>query len=257
MICIVKPAAPTVLVTKGLTATRELCEAYESAPNDFKSGARTFDDNFDQSIYAAKEVKDTLRVAQHDKCAFCESLDSHTGYGDVEHYRPKAAYKQRETDELKRTGYYWLAYAWDNLLYACQLCNQRFKQNLFPLKDGRRRARSHTHNLGKEEPLLADPSRLDPADFIGFRGERAYAIGGCPEGESTIAILGLNRSELLAARGKRLQDLGNLVRLRDLLHEKVATAPAPQLVEEIRKYEEKLQARTRATSEYAAMARLP
>src|SRR5207248_2896103 len=82
-----------------------------------------------------------------------ESFFAHTGYGDVEHFRPKGGYKQRETDELKRPGYYWLAYAWDNLFCSCQLCNQRFKRNLFPLRDGRRRARSHTHKLDKEQPL--------------------------------------------------------------------------------------------------------
>src|SRR5262245_9351354 len=171
MIRIVKPAAPAVLLTKGEAATRELCRACESAPNDFKSGARTFD--FDNSIYAAKEVKDALRDAQHNKCAFCESVVPHISYGNVEHFRPKAGYKQRATDEFKRPGYYWLAYEWDNLFYSCELCNQRFKQNLFPLKDGRRRARSHTYDLGKEEPLLLDPCKLDPADFIEFREARA------------------------------------------------------------------------------------
>jgi hypothetical protein len=49
MIAVVKPAAPVVLLTRGVVATRELCQAYESAPDDFKSGARTFGD-FDGSL---------------------------------------------------------------------------------------------------------------------------------------------------------------------------------------------------------------
>jgi uncharacterized protein (TIGR02646 family) len=254
MIPVVKPAAPTVLLTRGVPATRELCQAYESAPDDFKSGARSFGD-FDSSIYAAREVKDALRDAQRNKCAFCESFIRHISYGDVEHFRPKGGYKQRETDELKRPGYYWLAYEWTNLFYACQLCNQQFKRNLFPLKDGRRRARSHTHQLVKEEPLLVDPSRLDPADFIEFREERAHAIGGCQEGEITIAVLGLNRPELMEARGRRLQVLKFLLDLCTLLREKVARAPTPELQGRLRAMETILQASREATGEYAAMAR--
>jgi uncharacterized protein (TIGR02646 family) len=247
MISIVKPAAPAVLQTRGAAATRQLCLDYES-------GIRVFDD-FDHSIYAAREVKNTLRLAQHRKCAFCESIFEATGYGDVEHFRPKGGYKQRETDQLKRPGYYWLAYEWSNLFYSCQLCNQQFKRNLFPLKDGRRRARAHTHNLTKEEPLLVDPSRLDPALFIEFRRERAHAVNGCREGETTIAVLGLNRQELMDARGKRLRDLEVLVECCALLRKVLALAPEPALSERLQKYEGELQASTQTTGPYAAMAR--
>src|SRR5437016_1604606 len=124
MIPIVKPAAPAVLVTRGPAATQQLCDAYQSAPADYQRGTKTF--AFDASLYGAATVKDTLRIAQHKKCAFCESYFAHVGFGDVEHFRPKAGYKQRDSDELKRPGYYWLAYDWSNLFYSCQLCNQRF-----------------------------------------------------------------------------------------------------------------------------------
>src|SRR5262245_22809925 len=110
MISVSKPAAPDVLLTRGAEATRALCAEYASAAADFNSGTRTF--TFDASIYAAATVKDALRAAQHRKCAFCESFFAHTGYGDVEHFRPKAGYKQSESHQLMRPGYYWLAYAW-------------------------------------------------------------------------------------------------------------------------------------------------
>src|SRR5437667_9513338 len=144
MIHVRKPAAPSVLLIRGAAETQRICDAHDC-------GTRAFD--FDAGIYAHPTVKDALRAAQYQKCAFCESVFAHTGYGDVEHFRPKAGYKQRDADELRRPGYYWLAYAWKNLFYSCQLCNQRFKRNLFPLKDGRRRARAHTHSLDKEAPL--------------------------------------------------------------------------------------------------------
>ena len=61
---------------------------------------------------------------------FCESKVSHIAYGDVEHFRPKAGYRQRPEDPLVQPGYYWLAYEWSNLLFCCQLCNQRFKATI-------------------------------------------------------------------------------------------------------------------------------
>jgi uncharacterized protein (TIGR02646 family) len=253
MIPVVKPPPPAILLEKGVVAQREHCDAYDSAPKDYNSGARTF--AFDDTIYAARVVKDALRAAQHRKCAFCESIFDNTGYGDVEHFRPKAGYKQREADELKRPGYYWLAYIWDNLFYSCQLCNQRFKRNLFPLEDGRGRTRTHRHDLKKEKPLLVDPSTRDPAQFIAFRDEYAYPVGDCREGRTTIEVLGLNRKELADARRKHIKFLKLLVLARDLVREKIALTPTPNLSDQLRALDESLQASWDATGEYAAMAR--
>ncbi|MBP3959611.1 hypothetical protein J8F10_30570 [Gemmata sp. G18] len=252
MIRVVKLVAPPpVLASRGATQRQHHCDEYDAAKDDFRSGARTF--TFADAIYAAEEVKDILRTAQHSKCAFCESHFTHTGYGDIEHFRPKGAYKQREADTLKYPGYYWLAYEWLNLFYSCQLCNQRFKRNLFPLKDGRSRARSHNHNLANEEPLLIDPATHNPPDYIGFREEYAFAVKGCREGEATIDVLGLNREELAENRRKRLQDLEALVRLCVLLRQEVTTNPA--LISELQLWEGQLQAKQQDAAEYAAMAR--
>ena len=121
MIRIVKPITPpSILHTRGRQATRDLCAAYEQ-------GERTFD--FDRTLFAAPSVKTALQQAQHNKCAFCESKFVHVGYGDVEHFRPKAGFQQGADDTLVRPGYYWLAYEWSNLFFSCQLCNQSFKRN--------------------------------------------------------------------------------------------------------------------------------
>ena len=56
-----------------------------------------------------ESVKDALREAQHGKCAFCESKISHIAHGDVEHFRPKAGYRQNPEDPLVQPGYYWLS----------------------------------------------------------------------------------------------------------------------------------------------------
>ena len=253
MIRVVKPAAPGVLTTKGATARQTHCDEFDAAPHEYRSGTRTF--TFADSIYAAEEVKEALRAAQHSKCAFCESFFTHIGYGDVEHFRPKGGYKQRESDGLKYPGYYWLAYDWSNLFYSCQLCNQRFKRNLFPLKDGRRRARSHNSNLANEGPLLVDPGAQAPAAFIGFRDEYAFAVNSCVEGATTIDVLGLNREELAEYRRRRLEDLLILRKLCEELRKAVGDDPDHPRRAELREYEAKLQSRLADTAEYAAMAR--
>ena len=113
---------------------------------------------FNAGLYRSRSVKIALQKAQHDKCAICESKVTHIAYGDVEHFRPKAAYRQSTDGPLVRPGYYWLAYDWSNLLFCCQLCNQRFKRNHFPLIDPSQRAKSHNDEIGNEQPLLINPT---------------------------------------------------------------------------------------------------
>ena len=253
MIRVVKPAPPAALLTKGTAARQNLCAVFDSAPHDYNSGTKIL--KIDESIFKSPEVKGALARAQHGKCAFCESLFAHVDFGDVEHFRPKAGYRQRRSDKLKRPGYYWLAYDWANLFYSCKLCNQRFKANHFPIKDWRSRARWHADDIGREEPLLIDPSKFDPAVYIGFRGDVIYAVGGCPEGKTTIRVLGLRRKELKEHRRKRLDDLKTLIQLCALLRERVATNPTPEWRMRLRAYEKKLAAKREPAAEYTAMAR--
>jgi uncharacterized protein (TIGR02646 family) len=188
--------------------------AYSRAPRSYESGRRSFD--FDSGIYAHATVKQSLREAQHDKCAFCESKFAHISYGDVEHFRPKAGWRQKEGEPLSRPGYYWLAYEWANLFVSCTLCNQQFKESLFPLQTPTRRVRSHKEDVTAEDPLLLDPVVDDPEAFISFREEVPYAVNGNARGETTIHILGLRRRELVEQRRDRLghvKALRNLVRL--------------------------------------------
>lgn len=252
MIFIDKPVAPpAVLSSRGVVTAATHCTDHDAAPADYRSGAKKFE--FDATIYAAPEVKDVLRTAQQGKCAFCESFVPHIGYGDVEHYRPKAGYKQRKGDTLKRPGYYWLAYDWDNLFFACQLCNEQFKRNLFPLKQGHQRARHHSVTLTDEEPLLIHPVRIDPTAHIEFRQERV--VGVTAEGKESIRVLGLKRAALSEARGRRLQSLKNLRRVRDLLQDRIAAAPTAALRAELVKIESAITAARESGAEYAAMAR--
>jgi uncharacterized protein (TIGR02646 family) len=253
MIRVHKPAAPAVLSGRGVTEARKLCAAHDSSPGDYRTGKRKF--RLKRSIYAHQTVKAALLEAQHHKCAFCESRVTHIAYGDVEHYRPKAGYQQREGDALRRPGYYWLAYSWDNLLFVCQLCNQERKGNLFPLRRPRARARSHSDNLNAEEPLLIDPSRLDPSDYIRFRDQYAVPVRNRREGKTTIDVLGLNREKLAEARAERLQSLRVLHDLCKHLRREIARSPSPELAERLRQHEASLWAHADDQAQYAAMAR--
>lgn len=160
---------------------------------------------FQNSIYGHPLVKKQLIDDQHDKCAYCERADVTANFhGDVEHLRPKAGWVQKKGDALSSPGYYWLAYDWDNLLFSCQHCNQTHKKNLFPLKVPKKRSLSHHEDVARERPILVDPTREDPSEFIEFREEIPAGIDRGGRGKRTIAILGLDRPKLNETRRKLL-----------------------------------------------------
>ena len=233
----------------------ELCELYDDSSEEYRDGSRRFD--FDRSLYAAKSVKNALLKAQHDKCCFCESKVTHVAYGDVEHYRPKAGCRQAPGEPLGRPGYYWLAYEWSNLMFCCQICNQRFKGNLFPLADPARRAHSHHDDLSTEQAIFLHPGIDDPAEFLDFREEYLFAIDGNPRGETTIEALGLNREPLAKVRRDHLALLRALVDSRNLLAREVSrrAAPDPDLMEKLSELDALIVELVRDSAEYAAMNR--
>jgi uncharacterized protein (TIGR02646 family) len=237
------PEAPAILADKGKRKQRALCSGYSRSPKAYKTGAKTF--SFDSSVYAHRSVKEALVAMQSGKCCFCESKITHTAYGDVEHFRPKAGFRQTPTDLLTTPGYYWLAYEWGNLLLCCQLCNQQFKANLFPLRDPAKRARCHRHDIAQERPLLVNPAEQDPQEFISFRAEMPYAIGDNIEGRTTIHALGLDREALNERREERLSGLRALYRVANM------DPPLPQSCEA----RAELMRAVAGTAEYAAMSR--
>lgn len=67
-----------------------------------------------------KTSKTQAKKESANKCAYCEANTSVVAHGDVEHFRPKSEY-------------WWLAYTYDNYLFACQICNQTYKSDNFPI----------------------------------------------------------------------------------------------------------------------------
>lgn len=199
MIRIEKPdTPPEILQTDGVDKRRAHSVSYARDPASYDSGERTFD--FDENLYGHESVKAALIEAQHRKCSFCESKIRHVTYGDVEHYRPKAGYRQEQDTPLQRPGYYWLAYKWSNLLLSCPLCNRRFKKNLFPILNPDDRATSHRDEVNQENPVFLHPGRDDPEQHIEFREAVAFAKHESDRGRRTIEALRLNRDALYEVR---------------------------------------------------------
>jgi uncharacterized protein (TIGR02646 family) len=206
MIRVLKPAEPpAVLRDEGRESTLALCRRLEDGESRL---------GFDKAVYGASSVKQALLLAQHDKCCFCESKVSHISFGDVEHFRPKAACRSSVDAPERKPGYYWLAYEWSNLYFACEQCNRRHKRNLFPLENENARVVSHhdAARLVAERPLYIDPGREDPEEHIGFRREYAQPRNGSRRGEIAIADLGLNRVPLCSVRRDRRALLLTLLR---------------------------------------------
>lgn len=236
MIRVNKPRlAPDILITKGKAKRRVHIAAYNR-------GERKFE--FDAKIYGHKSVKEALIKAQHDKCFLCESKITHISHGDVEHFRPKAAYRQSASDAL-HLGYYRLAYEWSNLFLACQLCNQVFKKNLFPLSNPTMRATSHKKSLSKEKPLYLDPSVEHPEQHISFREEVPFPVDGSTRGKATITDLGLKRLKLNERRREHYDRLQVLYKVAQM------NPPIPQSAEA----KSILDRATLDSAEYASMSR--
>ncbi len=165
------------------------------------------------------DFKDAFQQAQLGKCGFCEGQVHGLQYGDVEHFQPKAEVHELEdhpdhwgnevlwqsTVENRKfksptlvTGYWWRAYAWDNYLLSCQICNQQWKKNLYPISG----TRATTPACGGETPLLVSPfDGSDPALHFAY-GRLGEVWGLSERGRNTIVTCGLDRPSLRLARYK-------------------------------------------------------
>lgn len=106
---------------RGTEATRLLVEAISAGQSDVV---------FDTKLYGHPSVKSLLLSVHHRKCCFCEKSLSDE-QADIEHFRPKAGYVEKEGQPITTPGYYWLAYSFDNLLLSCTFCNRSHKKTIF------------------------------------------------------------------------------------------------------------------------------
>ena len=146
-------------------------------------------------------VKTARRVlkkmaGETERCMYCQ--DSHGT--DIEHFKPKTPSPES-------------MYQWENMLLCCTECG-RFKGDLFPVDaDG--------------NPLLVDPSRQNPWDYIDFDPQTgnmtarfiAATASFSKEGEASVTVFHLDRREPLSTIYKRADR-----RLRELASSGVDSA---------------------------------
>lgn len=77
-------------------------------------------DQFASGVW--KAAKNSVMRESGGKCGWCEAATSVVAHGDVEHIRPKSS------------AWWWLAYAYHNYLYSCQICNQSYKGDQYPVR---------------------------------------------------------------------------------------------------------------------------
>lgn len=162
------------------------------------------------------------------KCAYCEAFFLHTAPIDVDHYRPKNAFRKAGAD--KKPGYYWLGAEWGNLFPSCISCNRRRRQPVagegpkkvgkgthFPLKNESRRATT-VGSETLEEPLLLNPDQWDVEQHLAFGDDgivtpAILTSGPSIRGKASIDIYGLQRQYLVNHRAERLLALdGSIAR---------------------------------------------
>jgi uncharacterized protein (TIGR02646 family) len=202
MIRIDRPPVTPAQLGAGVGLVQTKIDAHDADPPLYTTLKGKF--SFDAGVYGHADVRQILKEAQRGKCCFCESKFEDVSHGEIEHFRPKAAWRQSKETKLTRPGYYWLAYTWDNLLWSCKMCNGTHKKNLFPLEDPSLRD-CVGRSVANEAPLLIDPSACDPREHIRFKLDKA--IGVTDAGRITIDSLGLNREKLVESRRGWLQYL--------------------------------------------------
>lgn len=154
---------------------------YERAMNRFGSGAVT---PVREDLTGYEVAKRPRWDQQREKCAYCDRSFAPGGH-HTEHFRPILG------------GYWWLAWDWDNLLFACVTCNGP-KSHVFELLPGSHKLQPGERPPGQEHPKLINPLVEDPLQLIAFKKGPSGAwepTGTDPDrrGEETIGQLGLRQ----------------------------------------------------------------
>lgn len=155
-------------------------------------------------------VKQPLYDMFYGKCAFCErKVEISTGH--IEHFKPKSQYVD-------------LTFDWNNLLYSCEVCNNKqHKGDKFPLDCD-------------ATPLLIDPTdkNCDIYEYLEFYWDKntqlASIYGKDGRGKVVEEIFELNRKDLRIHRSVQIKTIlallefaqgneTNAIKARELLKE--------------------------------------
>ncbi|MBP9888851.1 MAG: TIGR02646 family protein [Leptospiraceae bacterium] len=238
MIKLKKGKTPESLTSKEIIEKREThIQHYEELERENKLK----DLEFIFEGYGSDDVRKQLREDQKGKCCYCEvilyenEISVGASRGEIDHFRPKNQNinQNKNGDSMQKfgpAGYYWLAFDWDNLVYACKVCNSE-KLAYFPLKYPENRASNHRDNCDLEEPLLINPYKIDPEEHIIYDENTGYIVAkpNSLEGKTTIKLLKLDR--LNSERQKYLAMVKYFIRISNIDNE--STEQLKKAIEQI------------------------
>ncbi|MCU0239416.1 MAG: hypothetical protein MUC29_08235 [Pyrinomonadaceae bacterium] len=133
-------------ITSGLRGKGRKDKALALLNLGYQLNFKFVSDHFNSNHW--KKAKPQLAIEANGKCAYCEAPTNTVAHGDVEHFRPKSVY-------------WWLVYCYDNYSYACQICNQTYKGDKFPVPSA---AMLVPQNLPSVEP--DDVQKANLAHFL-------------------------------------------------------------------------------------------
>ncbi len=204
MIKIEKGDPPKYLQTKGIEHTRLLIDEFDTERDRYLNGESKF--QF-KKTYKAKSVQKLLKIRQRNKCCYSEAYFAGDHY-HVEHFRPKSRIVDFSTRHIyRKSGYYWLAYSWNNLFLCKGKPNDSYKIDYFPFLSGSLENITH-HDNNLENIGLVNPSEDEPRDHIRFYDDAP--VGVSERGRITIKVCGLDDIDLVKARRSDFEKLSAL-----------------------------------------------
>ena len=198
MIKIEKQKAPDFLNSSTVDLAIEKMEEFFASKN---RSQKRYDWPFNAAI--DKELKGHLQEVFHGKCGYCEIKIDYPELGTVDRYRPNNGV--RDKNEFHQDLYWWLTFEWDNLIYCCKECNQ-YKGNYFPIKG--RRALNEKDDYENEHRMLLNPYLDETDKHLNYQHSNDGHIDALTdEGNQTIELLRLNRTNLLEGRKKARKEI--------------------------------------------------
>lgn len=167
---------PATLKRNSKRWTQDLLEARKKKDKD---AIRTA-----EGKYNKPKIREALKDMYGDLCCYCESTVSVTGFGRIEHRKPKKKYPKD-------------AFNWDNLHWACERCN-KVKSDKWDVDNPILDPTTDT-DIIPTHIVIVD----DELDTIEFRHKTGF-------GKTTIEHACLNRPELARARRKIYNDARKL-----------------------------------------------
>ncbi|MEV7239090.1 hypothetical protein AB0N06_35915 [Streptomyces sp. NPDC051020] len=215
-----------------------------------------------------REVKEKLSEASHGKCWYCESKNTRSDNA-VDHYRPKG----KVAEDANHSGYWWLAFDYQNYRYACTYCNSRRrhaesgsaggKQDHFPLAVGSFRAYGPNDSVDCEEPLLLDPCSVLDVSIVWYDEEGKLALNtsmvltdplAMSRIDSSRVILHLDHPYTVRERKRIYLKIISLCKRADRIYKSILMGNPDLRIEYKEQLAELAQFMTRS-AEYSAVAR--